>query len=115
MPYWRAGPDAAPQVAAAMKGLFAARSTSEIEYRVILHHGPVALGGAASLGEESLMGPEVNFAFRMEKVAAVQNVAFCLSAAAHQILSGRLRLAPIPGEHELKGFPTRHRFFSLEG
>jgi len=36
-----------------------------LTFRFVLHRGKVYLGGAASLGEESLSGPEVNFVFRM--------------------------------------------------
>src|SRR6266516_7525877 len=43
---------------------------AEPRFRFIFHFGPVAIGGVASLGEESLMGIEVNFAFRLEKLAS---------------------------------------------
>jgi adenylate cyclase len=111
--FWH-GADSAEKVAKAMNGLLQARKTSELKYRVILHFGPVALGGAASMGEESLMGPEVNYVFRMEKVASAQKVAFCLSDAAEPLLAGLLPIVPMAGEHELKGFSGHHRFFALE-
>lgn len=112
--FWHEEPGAAEQVARAMQGLLKAHRASDIKYRIILHYGQVALGGTASMGEESLMGPEVNFVFRMEKVASVNKVAFCLSGAAQPHLASLLPIIPMPGEHELKGFSGTHRFFALE-
>lgn len=112
--FWRADEGSAVKVAEAVRGLRAARKKSEISFRVILHHGRVALGGAASMGEESLMGPEVNFIFRMEKVASFEKIAICASAAAQPLLADHLTMTPVPGEHELKGFSKRYRFFEVE-
>ncbi len=115
MAFWRGGTDVTEKVIIAAQGLRAAQTASEIEFRVILHYGKVALGGAASLGEESLMGPEVNFAFRMEKVAGEQAVPFCLSQNAQTVLGERVAYSEVPGEHPLKGFPGQYRFFALQG
>jgi class 3 adenylate cyclase len=59
-----------------------------------------------------MMGPELNFAFRMEKVAGSLAVPFCFSASAAAVLSQHLPLEPVAGEHELKGFKGQHRFFA---
>jgi hypothetical protein len=48
----------------------------------------VGIGGVATLGEESLMGIEVNFAFRLEKLAASLDEACGLSDAASSKLEG---------------------------
>jgi hypothetical protein len=40
------------------------------EHIRVVHFGPVAIGGIASMGEESLMGGEVNLIFRLEKLAS---------------------------------------------
>jgi hypothetical protein len=51
------------------------------DFRVVIHLEPVAVGGVASMGEESLIGKEVNFIFRLEKLAGSLGECFGLSAA----------------------------------
>jgi class 3 adenylate cyclase len=76
-----------------------------------LHFGFVAVGGMPSMGEESLMGKEVNFVFRMEKLAGSLNVSLLVSASAKSKL-GKLIKAEPAGAHELKGFESKFEFFS---
>ena len=64
----------------------------------------------ASLAEESLMGMEVNFAFRLEKLAAALGEACGLSDAASCKLEGLL-LSRRLGDYELKGFAGKRSFF----
>jgi class 3 adenylate cyclase len=113
MAYWIDAVDAREHVAATLSDLRTALALGTAEFRAVVHHGLVALGGTASLGEESLMGKEVNFAFRMEKLGAALGVAFCVSEAAQALLGSSLSLKPIAGTHELKGFGGTHRFFQL--
>jgi len=63
-----------------------------------------AEGGGASLGEESLSGREVNFVFRMEKLAAQLKLARLVSDPARQLL-GESFPATEAGLHLLPGFP----------
>ena len=55
------------------------------------------IGGVASMGEESLMGGEVNLIFRLEKLAGSLGEPCCLSETAqtklHGLVSPRVRLA----------------------
>lgn len=112
---WPSHAEAPAQVAAAVRGFEAFRAEAEPKFRIVVHCGRVSIGGAAaaSFGEESLMGPELNFLFRVEKVAAQAGVAFCFTAAAHAALTGLLPLEAITGEHELKGFPGSYTFYQL--
>jgi adenylate cyclase len=116
MAYWRSsGPQTREKIAAAAAGLRALQTNSELKFRVVLHQGKVAMGGAASMNEDSLMGPEVNFAFRVEKLASGLKVEFCVTENAQKLLTPHLVLAPVPGEHELKGFTGKYRFFAFAG
>jgi hypothetical protein len=92
-------------IAAAVEALRVRRAETELKFRGIVHHGTVSVGGAAGIGEESLMGPEVNFIFRVEKIAGGMGAAFCFTEAAQALLAPALGLEPIPGRHALKGFP----------
>ena len=81
------------------------------QFRFVVHFGPVAIGGIASMGEESLMGGEVNLIFRLEKLAGSLGEPCCLSEAARTKLE---ELVPVRslGQFELKGFEEKHAFFA---
>lgn len=112
---WPGRSESGAQVAAAVTAFHAQWKTAEPKFRIIVHYATISIGGAAaaSFGEESLMGPELNFTFRVEKVAASAGASFCFTAAAEQELAELLSLQVIPGRHELKGFPDRYEFFRL--
>jgi adenylate cyclase len=82
------------------------------EFRFVVHFGAVAIGGVASMGEESLMGGEVNLIFRLEKLAGSLGEPCCLSETAHTKLHGLVATRSL-GEFELKGFEGKCAFFAL--
>jgi adenylate cyclase len=82
------------------------------QFRFVVHFGPVAIGGVASMGEESLMGGEVNLIFRLEKLAGSLGEPGCLSETAHTKLNGLLAARAL-GEFELKGFEGKYEFFAI--
>jgi class 3 adenylate cyclase len=109
--YWRDGPGASKSVANALAQLKEAQARNEPRFRLVLHFGFVVIGGMPSMGEESLMGKEVNFVFRMEKLAGSLGVAILTSAAGKAKLESLMKCEPA-GAHELKGFEGAHEFFS---
>ena len=109
--YWRGDQSATKNVAAALGQLKEAQAKNEPRFRLALHFGFVAIGGVPSMGEESLMGKEVNFVFRMEKLAGSLGIAVLTSAAGKSKL-GSLIKSEAAGAHELKGFEGKHEFFS---
>jgi adenylate cyclase len=110
--YWHES-DATPEGMAAMiEGLKEAQARAEPRFRFIVHLGLVAIGGVAALGEESLMGIEVNFAFRLEKLAASLGEACGLSDAASRKLEGFISSRRL-GDYELKGFAHKRAFFAV--
>ena len=76
-------------------------------------YGSVLFGGAASLNEECLMGPDVNYLFRMEKVAGALGVPIMCSGAARAKLETQMQCERVGGDHELKGFEGQHRFYGV--
>ena len=79
--YWRDDEKASESVAAALNALKSAQANENPRFRIALHFGLVAIGGMESMGEESLMGREVNFVFRMEKLAGSLGISVLTSAA----------------------------------
>lgn len=110
---WPESAESAAHVAAAVLAFRRQLDQAGPRFRVIVHHGKVAMGGAIKVGEDYLLGSEVNFIFRVEKVAAGVGAAFCFSSAAATLLGKLLPLTPIAGGHELKGFPGTYDFFQL--
>ena len=109
--FWREEPNAAKNVAAALGQLKQAQAKNEPRFRLALHFGLVAIGGVPSMGEESLMGKDVNFVFRMEKLAGSLGISLLTSAAGKDKLGSLIKCDPA-GAHELKGFEGKHEFFS---
>jgi len=81
-------------------------------FRLVVHFGAVAIGGVASMGEESLMGSDVNLIFRLEKLASSLGEPCCLSETAHGKLHGLVATRSL-GEFELKGFEGKCAVFAL--
>jgi adenylate cyclase len=109
--YWREGENSTRNVAAALGKLKEAQQRNQPRFRLALHFGLVAIGGVPSMGEESLMGKDVNFVFRMEKLAGSLGISLLTSAPANAKLVPFIR-AQFAGNHELKGFEGQYEFFS---
>ena len=103
--FWRDQPAAPAAVAAALTGFRELQSRAGLTFRIVVHRGLVAVGGAPTLGEESLFSNDLSFAFRLEKLAGSLRRDFLLSREAASLLADHLPLAAVPGSHELKGFP----------
>jgi len=107
--YWPEAPSAADNVKRAVEMLCQAQNFSQPPFRWVLHYGVVSMGGAMSLGEASLLGKDVNFAFRMEKIAGQAGVGRMLSIAAHEKISLSQPCQDI-GPFEVSGFPGSFLF-----
>jgi adenylate cyclase len=110
--YW---PDAATtpeEIVAVISALKEFQQKAGPDFRFVVHFGPVAIGGIASMGEESLMGSEVNLIFRLEKLAGSLGESCCLSETVHTKLEGRVPTRSL-GEFELKGFEGKRAFFAF--
>ena len=108
--YWLADKADAAALAKMVEALRPMQAAGTPAFRLVLHRGPVTFGGAASLGEDSLSGPEVNFVFRMEKLAGQLGVPALFSAPAAAALATVLALTP-RGEYPLPGFDGTHAFY----
>ena len=111
--YWHEESQDAEQVAATLVALQQVQAKAKPRFRIALHFGSVAVGGMVSMGEESLLGPEVNFVFRMEKLAGSLGIPTLLSMVSREKL-GTLVMATPAGRHEVKGFDGLHEFCRWE-
>jgi adenylate cyclase len=110
--YWPEATTTPKEIVAVISALKELQQQKLPEFRFVVHFGAVAIGGVASMGEESLMGGELNLIFRLEKLASSLGEPCALSEAAHTKLR---ELVPVRalGEFELKGFETKCAFFAL--
>ena len=110
--YWQDRDGVAASVARALAAFKPMQAREQPRFRVVLHFGQVMMGGAASMGEESLLGKEVNFAFRMEKLAASLGQLCLMSEAARTPLQALTSTAP-EGRHPLSSFDGDFEFYSF--
>ena len=86
---------------------------SHLPFRLVVHYTDITLGGGAGGGIESVLGPGVNYLFRMEKVAGAAKARV---AATKDALDGWP--APKPAARALpatvlKGFEGEHVLYAL--
>jgi len=110
--YWHDDEKGAENVAGGLEKLKQLQR-NEPRFRLVLHYGLVSSGGMRSMGEESLIGKEVIFVFRMEKLAGSLGLHLLASAAACEKLGENFPCQPA-GSHELKGFEGRFEFFKCQ-
>jgi len=110
--YWADAATTREEIVAMIAALKEFQEKSGPDFRFVVHFGPVAIGGIASMGEESLMGAEVNLIFRLEKLAGSLGEPCGLSETAHTKLEELVPTRSL-GEFELKGFEGKRAFFAL--
>jgi len=110
--YWPAPATTSEQMMAVISALKELQRKGSPQFRLVVHFGSVAIGGVASMGEDSLMGGEVNLIFRIERLAGSLGELCCLSETALENLRG-LATARLLGEFELKGFEGKCRLFAV--
>jgi adenylate cyclase len=110
--YWPDAVTTSEEIVAVISALKELQRKQWPEFRFVVHFGAVAIGGVASMGEESLMGGEVNLIFRLEKLASSLGEQCALSEATRTKL-GELVPTRSLGEFELKGFEGKCAFFAF--
>ena len=109
--YWPETETNPQEIVAVISALKELQRKESPAFRMVMHFGPVAIGGVASMGEESLMGSEVNLIFRLEKLASSLGERCCVSEAANAKLRELLATRSL-GEFELKGFEEKCALFA---
>ncbi len=112
--FWRGGADLAKDICAVATAYQEMQTNADPPFRVVFHFGVITIVGSATLGEENLIGPEVNFVFRMEKAAGSAGVHLCVSEKAAEHLNPFLSVTSVPGEFDFKGFEGKKRIFAAK-
>lgn len=84
---------------------------ASLPFRWILHHADLQLG-MSRFGNDSLIGKEINFAYRMEKIAGGLNLTRMVSRPAMEALGDGVATHSV-GTHPIKGFKGTYEFFAV--
>ncbi len=98
--YWPADSKGPARVSDALARLKVMQDKMSPSFRVVVHHGEAALGSVPTMAELNLHGAEVNFTFRIEKLAGALKQSVMLSEAANAELGLATRFvtsAPVDG------------------
>ena len=109
--FWTDGKGTSGQVVQALRQFADMQRESNPSFRVVLHFGKVFMGGAASMGEESLLGKEVHFIFRVEKLAGAIGERMLISDAARRQLPAEFETTDA-GRHQVQSFEGDFAFHS---
>ena len=110
--YWHGEEKAAPQVARALADLKKIQESAQLAFRFVLHYGRVFTGGLTASGVERLFGADINFIFRMERLASQLGESRLLSETAHDRIKSNLP-AREAGQHAMSGFDGQFKFFGF--
>lgn len=109
--YWSVNATSSGKISTSVNELIELQKRGPLKFRWVLHRASLHLG-TSRFGNDSLIGGEINFVFRMEKLAGSLNLACLLSASAAESLFSDLKLQNV-GEHSLKGFEESYAFYTL--
>lgn len=110
MAYWQAIPSAQARFPDALQALTSLQNEGTFRFRWTAHYASLPLG-LAQFGNDSLVGKEINFAFRLEKIAGSLQLPRLLSKSAVDSLPNAIKARSV-GIHPVKGFPGEHEFFT---
>ena len=108
--YWNARYCDLANVAQALNVLQSMQSQRQPPFRWTLHYGTAVFGAAVAAGELSALGQDLNFLFRMERLAATQGFSCLISEAARVEMAPHWKGQPL-GAFALKGFEGEYPFF----
>jgi adenylate cyclase len=111
--YWTARDENATAIASACRDFQALQKSTALPFRIVLHYGAVSFGGHSPDASNTMIGPELNFAFRLEKVASRLKLFWIFSDTAASRLQGHLPLTSC-GPQKVPDFESNRPCFTLE-
>lgn len=108
--HWNARTTDVNNVALALETFRSMQLRAQPAFRMALHLGKAVFGAAHAPGETTTLGQDLNFLFRMERVAATNRFPCVISQAARAQLPPTFDCEAL-GAFPLKGFEGAHDFF----
>jgi adenylate cyclase len=110
--YWDARFCDCGSVAEALDTLRSLQARRQPPFRWALHFGTAVFGAAATPGELSALGQDLNFLFRIERLAAANQFGSIMSETAHAKIGSLFGAHPL-GAFPLKGLEGEHPLFGF--
>src|SRR5271156_6441596 len=102
----------AVSVTLACREFQALQKSASPPFRIIMHYGMVSFGGHSPDASHTMIGPELNFAFRLEKVASRLKLPWIFSDTAASRLQEHLPLTSC-GAQKIPDFAQERICFTL--
>ncbi len=116
MAFWPTGrnrDETTASIAATCRDFQALQKSSSLPFRIILHYGVVSFGGRSPDASHTMIGTELNFAFRLEKVASRLKLSWIFSDVAADRL-GKLLPLQCCGAQTVPDFLQERICFTLD-
>jgi adenylate cyclase len=110
--FWTDRDEVTASIAAACRLFQDLQKSSSLPFRITLHHGLVSFGGHSPDASHTMIGQELNYAFRLEKVASKLELSWLLSDVAAKLLEGHLPLVSC-GMQKVPDFAEERHCFTL--
>jgi adenylate cyclase len=110
--HWTDRDENAASIASACQEFQALQKSAKLPFRIVLHYGLVSFGGHSPDASHTMIGPELNFAFRLEKVAARLKLPWIFSEIAARRLEGHLPFVSC-GAQKVPDFAQNRVCFTL--
>jgi adenylate cyclase len=110
--YWTDREKSVASIASACEEFQSLQNAASLPFRIMLHLGVVSFGGHSPDANYTMIGPELNFAFRLEKVASRLNLSWIFSDVAATRLQGHLPLTCC-GMQKVPDFAQERTCFTL--
>jgi class 3 adenylate cyclase len=110
--YWTARDESPAAIACACREFQELQKVAPLPFRVVLHYGVVSFGGHSPDQGRTMIGSDLNFAFRLEKVAAGLKIPWIISDTAAGRLEGQLTLTSC-GPQKVPDFDQPRVCFTL--
>jgi adenylate cyclase len=110
--YWMDRDEAVASITSACWEFQALQKSAALPFRIMVHHGVVSFGGHSPDASHTMIGPELNFAFRLEKVASRLKLLWIFSDTAASRLQEHLPLTSC-GAHNVPDFAQERTCFTL--
>lgn len=107
--YWIADAETPAKVRAALEEFRTMQAAAAPPFRIVLHCAKAVLGSVPTMQELNLHGPEVNFTFRIEKIAGSHNLGVMFSEKANAELGLATEFIV---KSKVESYSGEHNFYS---
>ena len=110
--FWKEESVPKEHILEAMRDLLAEQKENSLQFRIVLHYGEARIGAGTFSGVDNIIGKQVNYLFRMERLCSSLRIPSLLSDVVVDQLDIRHWSVPV-GRHGVKDFTGEHLFYRI--